>query len=45
LVRIQHSNPEYFAYAGGLVVFGIVLWLVNRLVMGRAAEIEPERLP
>jgi amino acid transporter len=45
LARRVDSNPEYFAYAGGLVLFGIVLWLVNRLATGRPAEIDPERLP
>ena len=31
LVRRASDNPEYFAYAGGLVLFGIVLWGIQRL--------------
>ena len=31
LVRRASDNPEYFAYAGGLVLFGIVLWAIQRL--------------
>jgi APA family basic amino acid/polyamine antiporter len=44
LARRADNNPEYFAYAGALVLLGIVLWLVNRLLMGRAAALDPERL-
>jgi amino acid transporter len=44
LARRADDDPEYFAYAGGLVLLGIVLWLVNRLAMGRPAALEPERL-
>jgi amino acid transporter len=32
LIRRASDNPEYFAYAGGLVLFGIVLWGIQRLV-------------
>jgi amino acid transporter len=31
LIRRASDNPEYFAYAGGLVLFGIVLWGIQRL--------------
>ena len=31
LVRRASDNPEYFAYAGALVLFGIVLWGIQRL--------------
>jgi hypothetical protein len=32
LVRRASDNPEYFAYAGALVLFGIVLWAIQRVV-------------
>ena len=31
LIRRASDNPEYFAYAGALVLFGIVLWGIQRL--------------
>jgi amino acid transporter len=45
LVRRASDNPEYFAFAGALVLLGIVLWGITRLITGRAAEIDPEKLP
>ena len=45
LVRRASDNPEYFAYAGALVLLGVVLWAITRLTTGRAAEIDPEKLP
>jgi amino acid transporter len=44
LVRRADDNPEYFLYAGTLVLFGIVLWAINRLVTGRTATLDPEQL-
>ena len=45
LARRADDNPEYFAYAGALVLLGIVLWAITRLTTGKAAEIDPEKLP
>jgi amino acid transporter len=45
LVRRASDNPEYFAYAGALVLLGIVLAVISRLVTGRQATIDPEKLP
>jgi APA family basic amino acid/polyamine antiporter len=44
LIRRADDNPEYFLYAGALVLLGIVLWLLNRLVTGRSAALDPEHL-
>ena len=33
-----------FAYAGGLLAFGLVLWLIARASTGPAEEIDPETL-
>jgi len=44
LIRRADDNPEYFLYAGALVLLGILLWPVNRLLTGRRTTIEPERL-
>ena len=44
LVRRASDNPEYFAYAGALVLLGIVLWAINRAVAGPQRDIDPERL-
>jgi hypothetical protein len=33
-----------FAYAGGLLAFGLVLWLVARGFTGSTEEIDPEQL-
>jgi basic amino acid/polyamine antiporter, APA family len=44
LIRRADDNPEYFLYAGLLVLLGIVLALLTRLVTGREAEIDPNRL-
>jgi hypothetical protein len=45
LARRASDNPEYFLYAGALVLLGLVLWAVTRLTTGRATEIDPEKLP
>jgi amino acid transporter len=44
LVRRATDNPEYFAYAGGLVLFGIILAGATLISTGRRAEIDPEQL-
>jgi len=44
LIRRADDNPEYFLYAGALVLLGIVLWVVNRMVLGREGAIDPGQL-
>jgi basic amino acid/polyamine antiporter, APA family len=44
LINRAGDNPEYFAYAGALVLFGVVLWAINRLVSGREDVIDPRQL-
>ena len=44
LVRRADDNPEYFAYAGALVLFGVVLYGINRLLSGREEPIDPRQL-
>ncbi len=44
LVRRASDNPEYFAYAGALVLLGVVLWAINRVVAGPPPAIDPTRL-
>jgi APA family basic amino acid/polyamine antiporter len=44
LIRRAGDNPEYFLYAGALVLLGIVLWALNRAVTGRAGKLDPEHL-
>jgi APA family basic amino acid/polyamine antiporter len=44
LARRVDDNPEYFLYAGGLVLLGVILAAVNILVTGRQPDVEhPER--
>jgi basic amino acid/polyamine antiporter, APA family len=38
------EDTVIFAYAGGLLAFGLVLWLIARTVSGPAEEVDPERL-
>jgi basic amino acid/polyamine antiporter, APA family len=38
------EDTVIFAYAGGLLAFGLVLWLVARVVSGEAEEVDPEQL-
>jgi hypothetical protein len=33
-----------FAYAGGLLAFGLVLWLIARALTGPTETIDPENL-
>ena len=44
LIQRAANNPEYFLYAGGLVVLGMLLFGVNRLVAGRTGTIDPTKL-
>jgi basic amino acid/polyamine antiporter, APA family len=44
LARRVDDNPEYFLYAGGLVLLGVILSVVNILVTGRQPAVDhPER--
>jgi amino acid transporter len=38
------EDTVIFAYAGALLAFGLVLWLIARAVSGPAEEVDPERL-
>jgi APA family basic amino acid/polyamine antiporter len=38
------DDATTFAYAGGLLALGVVLWLVAQAVTGPVREIEPEKL-
>ena len=44
LVQRVGNNPQYFAFAGGLLLLGVIFWVVNRLVAGRTGTIDPEKL-
>ncbi len=44
LVRRATGNPEYFIYAGALILLGVVLYGINRVVAGRTGTIDPEQL-
>ena len=41
-------NPQQYVVAGGLLVVGVVLWLItyfiNKRMWGRQAELNPEAL-
>jgi amino acid transporter len=38
------DDTVIFAYAGGLLAFGLALWLIARAVSGPPEEVDPERL-
>jgi hypothetical protein len=38
------EDAVIFAYAGGLLVFGLVLWFIARAVTGPVEEIDPATL-
>ena len=38
------DDPSLFAYAGGLLALGVVLWLVSRALTGPVQEIDPASL-
>jgi APA family basic amino acid/polyamine antiporter len=38
------EDAVIFAYAGGLLAFGLVLWLIARAFTGPVQEIDPARL-
>ena len=44
LVQRAATNPQYFAYAGGLILVGVVLYGINRVVAGRTGTIDPDQL-
>jgi basic amino acid/polyamine antiporter, APA family len=44
IVQKLFEDAVVFAYAGGLLAFGLVLWLIARAFTGRAEEIDPAEL-
>jgi amino acid transporter len=44
LVQRVGNNPQYFVFAGGLLLLGVIFWVVNRFVAGRTGTIDPEKL-
>jgi type IV secretory pathway TrbD component len=38
------EDTVIFAYAGGLLAFGLVLWFIARAASGPAEEVDPEQL-
>jgi basic amino acid/polyamine antiporter, APA family len=44
IVQKLVEDTVIFAYAGGLVLFGLVLWLIARAFTGPADELDPARL-
>jgi hypothetical protein len=44
LIRRAGDNPEYFLYAGALVLLGLVLAGLTRLSSGRESALDPEQL-
>jgi APA family basic amino acid/polyamine antiporter len=44
IVQKLIEDTVIFAYAGGLLALGLVLWLVARAYTGPAAELDPEQL-
>ena len=44
LVQRAATNPQYFLYAGVLILIGIVLYGINRVVAGRTGTIDPDQL-
>jgi amino acid transporter len=44
LARRADANPEYFLYAGALILIGVVLFGINRIVAGRTGTIDPTQL-
>ena len=44
IVQKLVEDAVIFAYAGGLLAFGLVLWLIARAFTGPAGEIDPEKL-
>ena len=44
IVQKASEDAVIFAYAGGLLALGVVLWLINRAVAGPVEEIDPATL-
>ena len=44
MARRADANPEYFLYAGALILIGVVLFGINRIVAGRTGTIDPTQL-
>ena len=43
IVQKAFEDAIVFAYAGGLLALGVVLWLINRALAGPAEPIDPAR--
>ena len=44
IVQKLVEDAVIFAYAGGLLAFGLVLWLIARAFTGPVEEIDPAKL-
>lgn len=44
LIRRASANPEYFLYAGGLILVGVVLWAINRVLSGSAGTVDETQM-
>jgi amino acid transporter len=44
IVQKAFDDAVIFAYAGGLIALGVVLWAINRLLTGPAEPIDPAEL-
>ena len=40
---LSGRDPKLYLYAGGLLAIGVLLWLVNRLIVGKV-EFDPQKL-
>ncbi len=44
LIQRLANNPQYFLFAGALLLLGVAFWVANRVVAGRTGTIDPEKL-
>ena len=44
IVQKAFDDAVIFAYAGGLIAIGIVLWAISRAVAGPPEELDPAKL-
>ena len=44
IVQKATEDAVVFAYAGGLLALGVLLWLINRALTGPAEPIDPAKL-
>ena len=44
IVQKAFEDAVIFAYAGGLLALGVVLWLISRALAGPAEPIDPAKL-